>query len=943
MSAKKILYFVILFFVTSLVFAQNRAILTPDSKLIPANGDVREVIQSAKLIHHNKTVKNVILTGDETTTAKGMLDTLSVLDELGAHQDTDFGFFSQDVMVQWYVAPADLYIKAVAFSVSDSSGFTNGEQVKVSIVGTDLTEDDIRALTPPTYLGYYPSDSYMNNRAPFSWYGNGDWVPASEGIPEIWTQDLWSDFGDGYPTTGAFSNNSEIVYNWVVLNDALGFEPEMIERGHIFGIAIQHGGQNQEQPYEERIGFWSYRAGDTHAGFKYYAVDKYRESGWWTRQYTWDFIAEVDLVSDRAPVISGVTVLSMTLSTEPRPVQATVTDDNPGGGNAGVQNVVLKVSTDEMASWTDITMTANGDVYSADIPGYPGGTKVYYKIVATDVEGNTSENGPYSYFIFEPIQPALLLFNGYPGNDTILTAYYFNDDPYGYAATFDLWAYGVIDYTIETSLFSNYQEIYEITSKGPLALYSYYIADWLSSDSSRNYALFGDEWLGWQNGWHNRSHGPGEFQYDVLGITYEYNDINYVNQGDQNRPFPLFAVDSSLLGGDVAASVSSYGDTLKYDPYNIYGVLNWLDAVDFETDVEVDYTVIPVRYSVGVKPAMGHRTLPAGNKIVFCAFDPLYLTSDSSWYGITRYSPLIKTIDWFRGNGGNTRRCGDADVDGNVYAYDAALTLQYSIGLITLTEQGAINANVDEDTLVSAFDAALILRHVLGMPEPVETCFESKGTRWNLPEVYKNDIAINTDNVNGTTYDFRIPGINYEDHILSLSFDMELSEAGVAEIVNLPEGYVSGINRIDSLHYRIGVINAEGLSSEDMLFRIEFAEELGSVTLSNIRLNGKLLDGTTGINSENEAIKEFRLVGNYPNPFNPSTKIAFELPKRSRVEITIYNLLGQRVATLVNREYKRGRYEVQWDAGNSGISSGVYIAVMKAGNYRKAIKMNLLK
>lgn len=639
--------FVAVAMLSTLVFAQNRAILTPDSKLIPANGDVREAIQSAKLIHQDKEVKNVIVTGNAVTSSKGTIDTLSVFDDLGLDRNVNFGFFSQDVMVQWYVAPADLYIKAIAFTVSDASGFDAGNNVKVSIVGTDLTADEIRALSGPTYYGYYPSDSYMGGKAPFPWFANGDWIPAEEGMPEVWKYDLWSDFGDGYPTTGVASVD-DIIYNWVVLNDALGFEPDMIERGKVFGIAIQHAGQNPDQPDEERIGFLSNKVGDPHPGFKYYSMGRLSadDGGWWSRAYTWDFVAEVDLVGDRPPVITDVTKYATTLSTDPRPVEATVTDDNPSGGNAGVASVVLSVSTDDMATWTDIAMTGNGDVYSADIPGYPAGTKVYYKVVATDVEGNVAENGPYGYNIFAATQQSLLMFNGYPEGDAFLAAYYFYSDPNNYAASFDLWAYGGLDDADASVLFGNYTDVYEITSKGPLAIYNTPIAAWLAANAEHNYALFGDEWLGAQSNWTNGPHGAGEFHYDVLGITYEYNDVNYGASGDQGLPYALYAVDGSLLGGDVAASVANYGDTLQYDPYYIYGVSNWLDAVDFETDVEVDYTTIPFGMTE-TKPTMGHRTLTAGNKVVFSAFDPLYLTSDSVWYGITEISPLIKTADWF--------------------------------------------------------------------------------------------------------------------------------------------------------------------------------------------------------------------------------------------------------------------------------------------------------
>ncbi len=641
--------FVAVAMLSTLVFAQNRAILTPDNQLIPVNGDVREAIDGAKLIPHNgRAVKNVIVTGNKTNSSKGTIDTLSVFEELGLSRNVNFGFFSQDVMIQWYVAPADLYIKAVAFTVSDAGGFDAGYKVNVMIVGTDLTASEVAGLLQggeATYVGYYPSDTYMTSRAPFPWWGNGDWVAGTEGVPEVWKYDLWSDFGDGYPTTGVASTDS-VVYNWVVLNDALGFEPDMIQRGQVFGIAIQHNGTDPAQPDGERIGFLSNKVGAPHCGYKYYAagrLDPPNDAGWWTRKYTWDFVAEVDLVGDRPPVIMDVPQLVTTLSTDPREVTATVTDDNPSGGNAGVASVELQYSTDDMTTWNSIAMTANGDVYSAEIPGQSPGTHVYYKVVATDVEGNTAENGPYDYYIYAPYNYNLVLYNGYPQSDDFLMAYYFNGDTLGYVDNMDLWCYGVA----EATLFSpHYKNIYEITSKGPVAIYNDDIAAWLASASDNNYALYGDEWLGYQSNWTNGPHGPGEFHYDVLGITYEYNDVNFNANGDQTNPYPLTAVEGSLLGGEVAASVANYGDQLIYNPYAIYGISNWLDAVDFETDVEVDYTTVPVG-ATDSKPVAGHRTLAAGNKIVFMAFDPLYLTSDSVWYGVTPMSPLIQTCNWF--------------------------------------------------------------------------------------------------------------------------------------------------------------------------------------------------------------------------------------------------------------------------------------------------------
>jgi len=65
------------------------------------------------------------------------------------------------------------------------------------------------------------------------------------------------------------------------------------------------------------------------------------------------------------------------------------------------------------------------------------------------------------------------------------------------------------------------------------------------------------------------------------------------------------------------------------------------------------------------------------------------------------------------------------------------------------------------------------------------------------------------------------------------------------------------------------------------------------------------------------------LYQNYPNPFNPNTTIEYQLPTISGVDLSIYNLLGQKVATLVSTKQHAGKYDVEWDA--TGFASGVYL------------------
>jgi hypothetical protein len=72
---------------------------------------------------------------------------------------------------------------------------------------------------------------------------------------------------------------------------------------------------------------------------------------------------------------------------------------------------------------------------------------------------------------------------------------------------------------------------------------------------------------------------------------------------------------------------------------------------------------------------------------------------------------------------------------------------------------------------------------------------------------------------------------------------------------------------------------------------------------------------------------DFKLSQNYPNPFNPITTIEYQLPKLSEVELAIYNLIGQKVATLVSEKQPAGNYKVQWDA--SSFASGIYLYRLK--------------
>jgi len=105
-------------------------------------------------------------------------------------------------------------------------------------------------------------------------------------------------------------------------------------------------------------------------------------------------------------------------------------------------------------------------------------------------------------------------------------------------------------------------------------------------------------------------------------------------------------------------------------------------------------------------------------------------------------------------------------------------------------------------------------------------------------------------------------------------------------------------------------------------------------------VNGALV---TGI--DNQAIHflpdQFELLPNYPNPFNPSTAIQFTIPKSIEVKLFIYNMLGQKVATLVNEYLPAGYHKISWYP--DGLAAGVYIISLQAGEFRDERMIHLMK
>jgi len=124
---------------------------------------------------------------------------------------------------------------------------------------------------------------------------------------------------------------------------------------------------------------------------------------------------------------------------------------------------------------------------------------------------------------------------------------------------------------------------------------------------------------------------------------------------------------------------------------------------------------------------------------------------------------------------------------------------------------------------------------------------------------------------------------------------------------------------------------------------------LGGRTQDNIIYfdNISFYSNSVGVDNRNETFPQgFALEQNFPNPFNPSTTIRYELPEDGLVNITIYDMMGRQINTLVNGQQTAGYNIVQWNATNTfgeAVSAGLYLYTIHAGEFTQTRKMVLLK
>jgi hypothetical protein len=302
---------------------------------------------------------------------------------------------------------------------------------------------------------------------------------------------------------------------------------------------------------------------------------------------------------------------------------------------------------------------------------------------------------------------------------------------------------------------------------------------------------------------------------------------------------------------------------------------------------------------------------------------------------------------------------GDTSGNGTVRALDAGLILQENVGAVTFSAYQTLVGDVSEPGVggipLNGFDAVLILRYVVGL----ETSFPDVESG-NPVHPYKRAatgrrLALGEPELIDGRVQLSLLVSEAEDLVagnLILGFDpAQIRIAGVTGS-ELTGAFEVASNVVDG-KLRIAFAGTESRGTGQGSILHITIEPLADVALTSaLRIDSASLNGGLSpveVVSSPAALslpKAFGLSQNWPNPFNPETQISYSLSQASQVTLTIYDVAGQTVATLVQDHQASGDYTIRWNARNDAgqsVASGIYFYRLDAGSITMTRKMSLLR
>ena len=285
---------------------------------------------------------------------------------------------------------------------------------------------------------------------------------------------------------------------------------------------------------------------------------------------------------------------------------------------------------------------------------------------------------------------------------------------------------------------------------------------------------------------------------------------------------------------------------------------------------------------------------------------------------------------------------GDADDNDVLQAFDAAKILVHVLNGSPIDEQAS---NVDDETITSGinpFDASLVLQKRVGL---IATFPVQDPTSENHPQGTASPKLMPDQRTLSLVMGEGYLSIHADDRSRLLAGDLILKGIrGRVEMGAELENYLSASKTTDD-GLRIVFAGAEAATGPGELFRI-YGSAPTSVELSEAVFNNGGITGVASGLTSMATPTSFALHPNVPNPFNPETTIRFELPQATEVKLEVFDILGQKVRTVVSGVLQAGAHSALWhgknDAGTQ-VGNGVYLYRLQAGEFTQMRRMLLLK
>jgi len=292
---------------------------------------------------------------------------------------------------------------------------------------------------------------------------------------------------------------------------------------------------------------------------------------------------------------------------------------------------------------------------------------------------------------------------------------------------------------------------------------------------------------------------------------------------------------------------------------------------------------------------------------------------------------------------------GDANCDGVVDVSDPLAIINYIFLGDSICNLKA--ANVNGDCTVDISDAVWLINYIFvgGPPPMIFGCNPGEG----LAKVAASEASISASESGDNENNVLAISTGAEREIQAVQLEFEtfgevrnIQVEGLIEGLPPFSGHVGGRFKAGMLDLNATVMIPAG-QNEIMAISYEGDGRLELVEAILVGTDGEKLN--VAINSIDKITTlpgKYELEANIPNPFNPDTRISYSLPQAGQVSLEIFNIMGQKVATLVDEYQEAGRYTVTWDSRNDEgrqVSSGIYLYRLKAGDFVQTRKMVLMK